>query len=129
MVRIVSEFRPELATLLPETHDLLRAAHVTLHDAVCQVTLLGSRGLAGNYHAASDIDLSLMVDVNKLPPTEPERGITLRSVLETALNAWKAPVDVECVVLISECGRTISLMGVVKIVSAFIRLSAVLMAM
>ena len=55
MPHIVSQFRPELATLLPQTYELLRTAHLTLHEAVCQVTLLGSRGLAGGYHAASTL--------------------------------------------------------------------------
>jgi hypothetical protein len=95
MPHIISEFRPELATLLPETYELLRAAHLTLHDAVCQVTLLGSRGLAGGCHVTSDIDLSLMIDVNKLPLAEPERGNILRTVLDTTLCAWKAPIDVD----------------------------------
>jgi len=104
MVRMISEFRPELAALLPQTDELLHAAQLTLHDAVCQVTLLGSRGLAGGYHATSDIDLSLMVDVNTLPMGEPERGDYLRAVLETTLSRWQSSVDIDLALLFDQGG-------------------------
>jgi hypothetical protein len=62
---------------------------------VYQVNLEGSRGLAGGCRADSDIDFSLLVDLQKLPPAEPERGQLLREVLETTLNHWRSPVDVD----------------------------------
>jgi hypothetical protein len=95
MARVISQFLPELAILLPETDALLRQANITLHEAVSQITLLGSRGLAGGHHPTSDIDLSLMVDTTQLPSHEPERGDVLREVLETTLNAWQSPLDVD----------------------------------
>jgi hypothetical protein len=95
MTLVISQFLPELSVLLPETQALLCAANLTVHDAVCQVTLLGSRGLAGGCRAASDIDLSLMVDVSLLPAEEPQRANVLRTVLNTTLEAWQALVDVD----------------------------------
>jgi hypothetical protein len=86
---------PRIISLLPKTDELLRPANLTLHEAVSQVTLLGSRGLAGGYRPDSDIDLSLMVDVNKLPREEPDRARVLRSVLDTTLSQWQAVVDVD----------------------------------
>jgi len=91
----ISQFLPELSALLPVTDELLRTANLTVHEAVCQITLLGSRGLAGGYRADSDIDLSLMVDVNMIPIDEPQRGDVLRAILDTTLSQWRAAVDLD----------------------------------
>ena len=56
---------------------------------VYQVTLEGSRGLAGGHRPDSDIDLTLIVDVAHLPPAEPERAELLRAVLQTTLSNWR----------------------------------------
>ncbi|MFN8448067.1 MAG: hypothetical protein U0521_05640 [Anaerolineae bacterium] len=64
----IPEFLPELEILLPEASEILRAANLTVHDAVRQVTLEGSRGLAGGFRPDSDIDLTLIVDAAQLPP-------------------------------------------------------------
>jgi hypothetical protein len=95
MPHLISQFLPELSSLLPETETLLRASNLTLHEAVCQVTLLGSRGLAGGCRSESDIDLSLMVDISMIPPEDPQRAAVLRDVLETTLSQWKGAVDVD----------------------------------
>lgn len=92
-MRTITEFFPELAALLPGTHDILRSGHLTVHDAVRQITLEGSRGLAGGCRAESDVDLTLIVD--SLPDGEPERGRLLRAVLQTTLDQWQSPVDLD----------------------------------
>ncbi len=91
----IPEFRPELALLLPETDRLLRAAHLTVHECVQQVTLIGSRGLAGGCRPASDVDLSLMVDAAQLPADDPARADLLRAVLRLTLDQWQSSVDVD----------------------------------
>lgn len=95
MALVISQFLPELSLLIPETEALLRIANLTLHEAVCQVTLLGSRGLAGGARPDSDIDLSLMVDVRMLPMDEPQRVQILRDILDTTLRQWRGTVDVD----------------------------------
>lgn len=95
MARTITEFLPELAVQLPVTADLLHNSRLVIHDAVCQITLLGSRGLANTYRPDSDIDLSLMVDVTLMPKAEPERADFLRTVLEITLSQWQSPVDVD----------------------------------
>ena len=64
-------------------------------SVVTQVTLEGSRGLAGGCRPDSDVDLTLVVDAAQLPTTEPERAHLLRAVLHTTLDAWRSPVDVD----------------------------------
>lgn len=91
----IPEFLPELALLLPETNRILRAAHLTVHEVVKQVTVEGSRGLAGGNRPDSDVDLTLIVDAVQLPAAEPERGDLLRSVLRLTLDQWQSPVDVD----------------------------------
>lgn|SRR5690606_21147330 len=85
----IADFLPELALSLPETHRLLQTGKLTIHDAVRQVTL------AGGCRPDSDIDLSLMIEPQMLPPDEPERSNLLREVLQTTLSAWHSPVDLD----------------------------------
>ena len=63
----ITEFLPEFAELLPETQAILVSANLVVHDAVIGVNLAGSRGLAGNCRSDSDVDLTLIVDVGRLP--------------------------------------------------------------
>lgn len=93
--RLVTEYLPALAALLPHTQSLLNQSRLVLHDAVMQVTLLGSRGLADAARGDSDIDLSLMVSTARLPTHEPARADLLRAVLETTLGAWQSPVELD----------------------------------
>jgi hypothetical protein len=95
MTRLITEFPPDLAAHLPATSDLLQVANLVVHEAVIQITLLGSRGLANSHKPTSDIDLSLMVDVATLPPDEPARGDLLREILNITLEAWQSPIDVD----------------------------------
>lgn len=95
LVLTITEFPPELAELLPETLAILRGAHLTIPDIVTQITLEGSRGLAGGANIDSDLDLTLLVDAARLPTSEPERGDLLRAVLQITLDAWRSPVDLD----------------------------------
>ena len=83
----IREFLPDLAALLPETAQLLRAANLTVDDAVRQVTLEGSRGLARRNRPDSDVDLTLIVDAALLPVREPDRAQRLRPRLG-AMIPW-----------------------------------------
>lgn len=91
----IDTFLPELESLLPETYQILRDANLVVHDAVRGVNLEGSRGLAGGARPDSDVDLTLIVDAALLPATEPERANLLRAVLQTTLDAWESPVDLD----------------------------------
>jgi predicted nucleotidyltransferase len=91
----VSEFEPELAEVLPETHALLKAANLIVHPAVTRITLEGSRGLAGRYRPDSDIDLTLIVDTDTLPESTRQRGDFLRDVLNTTLKVWQGRIEVD----------------------------------
>lgn len=101
----VQEFEPRLSTLLPATYSLLMTANLTLHPAVRQVTLHGSRGLAGGYRPDSDIDLSLLVNTGAQAAT-PDLEPLLRDVLETTLNHWQGSVEADVAVIfdIRDCG-------------------------
>jgi hypothetical protein len=92
-LRTITQFLPELASLLPQTSEILRGAHLTIHEAVRQITLEGSRGLAGGFRPDSDVDLSLIVD--SLPDAEPARGQCLRAVLRLTLDQWRSPIDLD----------------------------------
>jgi predicted nucleotidyltransferase len=94
MKTTITDFAPELAWLLPITYQILRMTSLTVYETVCQINLEGSRGLAGGYRPDSDIDLTLIVDRQKLPAHEPERGELLREVLETTLSHWNVPLSI-----------------------------------
>ena len=100
-------FLPELESLLSETSQILRAANLTVHEVVRQITLEGSRGLAGGFRPDSDIDLTLIADAAQLPAAEPERAQLLRAVLQTTRSAWRSPVEVDLAVVFDKgdcCG-------------------------
>ena len=94
-MQTIHHFLPALASEVPEAHSILQDANLVVHDAVCRVTLEGSRGLAGGNRPDSDIDLTLIVDVKMLPAVEPERADFLRRVLQATLDAWHSPTDVD----------------------------------
>lgn len=85
----------DLDHLLPETAALLNRTRWNIHPGVLCVVLGGSRGLRGGFRPDSDIDLSLIIDPAALPPAEPEREAFLRTVIETALNSWQSPVELD----------------------------------
>ena len=104
MIRITA-FERELTRLLPETERLLRAANLSVHPRVTQVTLHGSRGLRGGFRPDSDIDLSLLVRTGQMP-IGPVLDRLLREVVETALENWESSVepDLAAVFDVRECG-------------------------
>jgi hypothetical protein len=85
---------PSLTQILPETGSLLASGHLVIHPRVRAVVLSGSRGLRGGNRADSDIDLSLIVDVGELLPG-PELGSLLSDVLQTTLQHWTGPVELD----------------------------------
>jgi hypothetical protein len=98
----ISNFLPELAALLPDTHRLLSSANLFVHPFVSLVVLHGSRGLAGGWRPESDIDLSLIVET---------RGIQISQALfyditRTTLDNWKSAVELDLAVIydMKRCG-------------------------
>jgi hypothetical protein len=94
MISIV-DFDSDFERLLPEAYAIIRRSNLVVHNAVEQIFLSGSRGLAGGYRPDSDVDLSLMVDIQQLPARDPERENLLRNVLDTSLSRWKGPVEID----------------------------------
>lgn len=94
----------ELKILLPEAYEILRSSQLTVHPFVYKVVLTGSRGLAGNYKEHSDIDLSLMAEIDQLRNSENEE-IILNEILNTTILTWKSSVELDTAVIfdISNC--------------------------
>jgi hypothetical protein len=88
-------FEPEFAALLPESHDLICAAKLTLHPRVRFVTLHGSRGPAGGAQPGSDVDLCLHTDLSAAGQSLAGLEATLYEVLQTTLTHWRGPVNVD----------------------------------
>ena len=97
-------FDPELARRLPDVHELLLEANLVVHPAVTRVALSGSRGPRDQPRPDSDVDLSLIVSAAALPAAEPAREALLREVLETTLQAWRAPVECDLAAIADERG-------------------------
>jgi hypothetical protein len=91
----ITDFDPDFERLLPDVSALLQRSNLVVHNGVEQVFILGSRGLAGGFHAESDVDLSLMVNMQQLPEREPDREQFLRQVLNTTLSHWQGPVETD----------------------------------
>jgi hypothetical protein len=70
---------------------LLETSNLTLHPAVSRVVLHGSRGPAGGYRPDSDIDLSLIVDIDSGIPFSQLQSM-LREVAQITLSNWKSHV-------------------------------------
>jgi hypothetical protein len=89
----ITSFQPQLATLLPETYTLLGSSNLTVHPAVSRIVLHGSRGLAKNYRVDSDIDLSLIVDMQ---PGQGQVDIQLlHDVWDATMNHWESGVELD----------------------------------
>jgi hypothetical protein len=98
-------FEPDLDTLLPETHTILVAANVTLHPRVTRMVLHGSRGLARNWRANSDIDLTLIVEKPTWHSND-ELDKAMREVLAMTRDAWRGVVEADLAVVFDmrDCG-------------------------
>jgi hypothetical protein len=88
----ITRFENDLLTRLPETHILLAEANLCVHPAVTRVVLHGSRGLAGGFRPDSDIDLSLLVDMHRLPAGG-DLGGFLAGVIHTSLAQWRGTIE------------------------------------
>ena len=99
------EYEPKLISLIPNTASLLVTSNLTLHPVVSRVVLHGSRGLAGGYRPDSDIDLSLIVDVDSSTPISQLQSM-LRKVVQITLSSWKSDIepDLALVFDIRKCG-------------------------
>jgi hypothetical protein len=98
----IMDFEPRFADLCPETCAMLRCANLVVHPFVSKVVLHGSRGLAGGYRTASDIDFSLIVDM-------PDCAVTdslLDGITRTTLDQWQAAIDLDLAVIYDQkkCG-------------------------
>ncbi len=98
----IINFEHQLVDALPDTHALLRSAHLVVHSLVSRIVLHGSRGLAGGCRPDSDIDLSLIVDM-------PEGEITeflFHRITMTTLGYWQAAIEVDLAVIydLKSCG-------------------------
>lgn len=92
---IISEFKNEFITKLADTHSVLQSGHLVIHPAVTQITLHGSRGLAGNSRLYSDIDLSLLVSTPLPPKVDHELEDLLQAVLKVTLSNWESPIELD----------------------------------
>ena len=93
IVHKILEFDPQLASLLPATHSILKSANLRVHPGVSIITLHGSRGLAGGYRPDSDIDLCLIVDMQR--DNQSEFQVLLQEILEVTLGNWRSDVEAD----------------------------------
>jgi hypothetical protein len=97
----VLDFEPQFATTLPETYALLRSAHLVIHPCVARIVLHGSRGPAGGYRHASDIDLSLIVD--PLPDIgSANQEPVLRDIWETTFRHWQSSIELDLALIFDD---------------------------
>ena len=104
----ISDFKRELKDTLPETYRLLKEANLKVHPNVRRITLHGSRGPAGGNRDDSDIDLSLITDIDNTKLPEEELGHLLKSVLLTTLENNHCPVGLDLVVAFDRNGCGLS---------------------
>jgi predicted nucleotidyltransferase len=102
---IATKLSETLGQRLPDAFRILAASNLSVHPAVYRVVLTGSRGLRGGYRPDSDIDLSLLVDSERLPRAT-ERGMFLREVVDFTLGRWSSEVELDTVAVFdrSSCG-------------------------
>ncbi len=91
----INEFLPEFPQKMPETYRLLKTARLKVHPRVRKITLHGSRGPAGGFKEKSDIDLTLVTDIDISVMDVEEAGTLLRHILEVTLHGSKSPVELD----------------------------------
>jgi predicted nucleotidyltransferase len=92
MKAIANQLKHSFQTLLPDPFEILKAANLTVHDAVYCVALEGSRGLKGGNRPDSDIDVSLLVDSKVLEPSA-DKGALLNEVIDVTLGNWRSKYE------------------------------------
>ena len=102
----ITDFSPELRKALPETYRLLKESKLKIHPNVRTITLHGSRGPAGGYRNDSDIDLSLVTDIDSTKLPEGELGQLLKRVIQTSLENNQCPVEMDVAAIFdrNNCG-------------------------
>lgn len=88
------QFVPALAEQLPETHALILRSGLRVHDAVCRITLHGSRGPKGGARPDSDLDLCLVVH-DGWPDGADAQDRFFRTVLNTTRESWQGEVELD----------------------------------
>ncbi len=96
------KYDPQLKNLLPDTYILLNTSGLVIHESVSSIVLHGSRGLAGGARTDSDIDLSLIVDINTTNHSEIEN--LLEKVTRATLDRWQSNVELDIVTVFDERG-------------------------
>jgi hypothetical protein len=95
----IIEFAPTFIALCSETYHILQSGHLNLHPAVTQVTLHGSRGLAGKFRPDSDIDLSLLISSTEPPEINNDFEKLCIEVLQVTLSQWKSEIELDLAVI------------------------------
>jgi len=100
----ISQFEPEVRSLLPGTYDLLLSSNLTVHPKVERIILHGSRGLAGGFRPDSDLDLSLLVDPPELESVD--RESYFKEIFETTFLQWHSPIELDLAIIFDtrQCG-------------------------
>lgn len=94
--------KENLKNLLPITYDILNEANLVVHPYVNKIVLSGSRGLSNCFREDSDIDLSLLVDLQLLD-SEVNKEKVLKEVLDVTLNNWISRVELDTVAVFDIC--------------------------
>jgi len=95
----INQFAPTFIAHCSETYQILQSGHLVLHPAVTQVTLHGSRGLAGNPRPDSDIDLSLLILSTEPPEINYDFEKLCIEVLQVTLSQWKSEIELDLAVI------------------------------
>lgn len=99
----VRPFPPQSMSRLPETHRLLMAGGLFVHEAVARVTLHGSRGPAGSPRPDSDIDLGLVVD-DRFLRAATDANALLDAVLAATRDSWRGSVELDLAAVFDRSG-------------------------
>ena len=102
MIQVI-DYERAFVQALPETHRLLTLGRLVVHPVVSRITVHGSRGLAGGHRPDSDIDLALHVPNIDLPGRS-EQANFLRHVLQTTLESWNGPAELDLAVVFDKSG-------------------------
>jgi predicted nucleotidyltransferase len=102
----ITEYLPEFQRALPETYRLLKATNLTVHPDVRSIVLEGSRGIEGKPRPDSDIDLSLVTDLNSASLPREDLGKLLENVLKTTLENSRCAVELDLAAVFDDnsCG-------------------------
>jgi len=95
----ITQFAPTFIAQCSETYQILQSGHLVLHPAVTQVTLHGSRGLAGKFRPDSDIDLSLLISAVEPPEINQDLEKLCTEVLQVTLSQWKREIELDLAVI------------------------------